>query len=54
METVRELVERLHAKYAQICNIPNKTALGVIACQNLWVEDYEYDKDEKAVYIWIY
>lgn len=53
METVKELVERLHVKYAQIVNCADKTWKGVVACQNLWVRDYQYDNLENLVYIWV-
>lgn len=54
METVRQLVERLHVNYAQVVNCKDKTFRGVIACQNLWVKKYQYDDMENLVYIWVF
>lgn len=54
METVRQLVERLHPDYAQVVNCIDKTFRGVVACQNLLVKEYEYDKTENLVYIWTF
>lgn len=54
METVRELVCRLRADYAQVVNCADNTFRGVVACQNLWVSHYQYDKTENSVYIWVF
>lgn len=51
--TVRQLIEKYHIKYAQICNCEDVTFRGVIIHQNVLVKDFVYDKEDNDIYIWI-